>query len=51
MEHTPHLQPQVYGLEFLSFGDAWGMPQGYIGVLLEMMEVSDPHQLPHPRFQ
>ena len=31
MEHTPHLQPAVYGLEFLSFGDAWGMLQGYIG--------------------
>ena len=27
------------------------MLQGYIGVLLEMMEVSDPHQLPHHRFQ
>ena len=37
LEHTPDLQPPVYeGIPFVwGFGDAWGMLQGYVGVLLE----------------
>ena len=37
LEHTPDPQPTVYeGVPFIcGFGDAWGMLQGYVGVLLE----------------
>ena len=37
LEHTPDPQPTVYeGIPFIwGFWDAWGMLQGYVGVLLE----------------
>ena len=37
LEHAPDLQPPVYeGIPFIwGFGDAWGMLQGYVRVLLD----------------
>ena len=37
LEHTPDPQPTVYegSLFIWGFGDAWGMLQGYVGVVLE----------------
>ena len=37
LEHTPDPESTVYeGIPFiLGFADAWGMLQGYVGVLLE----------------
>ncbi len=37
LEHTPDPQPTVYeGIPFIwGFEDAWGMFQGYVGVLLD----------------
>ena len=37
LEHTPDPEPTVYeGIPFIwRFGEAWGMLQGYVGVLLE----------------
>ena len=39
LEHTPHPEQRLYeyeGIPFIwGFGDAWGMLQGYVGVLLE----------------
>ena len=39
LEHTPDAQPTFYEgiLSIWGFGDAWGMLQGYVGVLLEGM--------------
>ena len=44
LEHTPDPEPTVYeGIPFIwGFGEAWGMLQGYVGVLLEGCEVSFP---------
>ena len=38
LEHTPDPEPTVYeGIPFIwGFGEAWGMLQGYVGVLLEL---------------
>ena len=38
LEHTPGPEPTVYeGIPFIwGFGEAWGMLQGYVGVLLDM---------------
>ena len=38
LEHTPDPEPTVYeGIPFIwGFGEAWGMLQGYVGVLLDM---------------
>ena len=38
LEHTPNPEPTVYeGIPFIwGFGEAWGMLQGYVGVLLDM---------------
>ena len=44
LEHTPDLQPSVYeGIPFVwGFGDALGMLQGYVGVLLEILHCQSP---------
>ena len=41
LEHTPDPEPTVYeGIPFIwGFGEAWGMLQGYVGVLLDYLKV------------
>ena len=34
--NIPQTQNQLFMKEFLSFGEAWGMLQGYVGLLLDI---------------
>jgi len=55
-QHTPgtypwNPEPTVYGSEFLEFGrvgEAWGMLQGYVGVLLDTVDGRNTKQPPFP---
>ena len=47
LEQTPGPEPTVYeGIPFIwGFGEAWGMLQGYVGVLLEWTIKKNDHRM------